>query len=167
MGNNPKRIGSAVDISAIEAVYSRNFKMIYRVCFTYMKNAHDTSDAVHDTFLRLISSGKCFESMEHEKAWLIRTAINVCKDALKHWRRKVENLDEHIEVAAQSDEYSEVFDVIYALPDKYRTVVLLYYCEGYSSLEISKILGRPQSTITNYMSEARKLLRKKLGGDFR
>jgi len=52
------------------------------------------------------------------------------------------------------------------LPDKYKTVVYLYYYEGYNSVEISKILGKPQSTIRNHLHEARSVLREKLGGDF-
>jgi RNA polymerase sigma-70 factor (ECF subfamily) len=53
-----------------------------------------------------------------------------------------------------------------SLPDKYKSVVYLYYYEGYDSVEISRILGKPQSTIRNYLHEARGVLRKKLGGDF-
>jgi len=52
------------------------------------------------------------------------------------------------------------------LPDKYKTVVYLYYYEGYNSVEISKILHKPQSTIRNYLHEARNILREKLGGEF-
>jgi len=56
--------------------------------------------------------------------------------------------------------------MIIGMPDKYKTVVYLYYYEGYSSVEISKTLQKPQSTIRNHLHEARELLRKKLGGDF-
>jgi RNA polymerase sigma-70 factor (ECF subfamily) len=52
------------------------------------------------------------------------------------------------------------------LPDKYKTVVYLYYYEGYTSVDISKILGKPQSTIRNYLHEARSVLREKLRSDF-
>jgi len=52
------------------------------------------------------------------------------------------------------------------LPDKYKAVVHLYYYEGYPSVQISKILRKPQSTVLNHLSEARAILRKKLGGDF-
>jgi RNA polymerase sigma-70 factor (ECF subfamily) len=133
-----------------------------------MRNPHDTEDAVHDTFMKMITSNTAFESEEHEKAWLIRTAINVCKNALKHWRRKVESMDkmEDLEYpGGQSAETSGLFDEICALPDRYKAVVFLYYYEGYTSAEIAKMLHKPQSTITNHLSEARKSLRKMLGGD--
>lgn len=58
----------------IAEIYTRHSKTVYRVCFAYMKNPADTEDAVQDTFFQLIKSGPAFESEEHEKAWLIRTA---------------------------------------------------------------------------------------------
>ena len=150
----------------IADIYFRHVKTIYRVCFAYMKTTHDTEDAVHDAFLKMITASTAFESEEHEKAWLIRTAINVCKNALKHWWRKVECFNDYANTESRSIETDDTFDAICALPEKYKTVILLYYYEGYTSAEIAKMLRRPQSTITNYMSEARKLLRKTLGGDF-
>ena len=71
----------------IAEIYTRHSKTVYRVCFAYMKNPADTEDAVQDTFFQLIKSGPAFESEEHEKAWLIRTASNICKDVLRHWIR--------------------------------------------------------------------------------
>ena len=52
-----------------------------------------------------------------------------------------------------------------ALPVKYRTVIYLYYYEGYSGKEIAEMLKKPASTIRNYLSEARKVLKKELGED--
>jgi RNA polymerase sigma-70 factor (ECF subfamily) len=49
-----------------------------------MKNLTDIEDAVQETFYRLINKKTRFKSAEHEKAWLIRTAANICKDKLKH-----------------------------------------------------------------------------------
>lgn len=49
----------------------------------YMKNKYDTEDMVQSTFVKLMNSKKEFTNTEHEKAWLIRTAINTCKD---HYR---------------------------------------------------------------------------------
>ncbi len=151
----------------IAEVYKRQMKTVYRVCFAYMKNPPDTEDAVQDTFYKMIKSGLAFESEEHEKAWLIRTATNVCKNNVKHWFRKhmdlvnYENLlsMEHIEI-------DDIFEVVMGLPDKYKTVVYLYYYEGYKTPEISNILHKPQSTIRNYLYEARGILKEKLGGDF-
>lgn len=64
-------------------IYSRNLDTVYRVCWLYMKNKSDTEDAVSDTFVKLMRSDMKFKNREHEKAWLIVTAENVCKDIIK------------------------------------------------------------------------------------
>jgi RNA polymerase sigma-70 factor (ECF subfamily) len=132
-----------------------------------MKNAADTEDAVQDAFFRLIKSGTAFESVEHEKAWLIRTASNCCKNTLRSWWRKRERLDDCGNLrAGENVETNDIFNAVMGLPDKYKTPIYLYYYEGYDSAEISKILRKPPSTIRNHLREARIALRKKLGGDF-
>ncbi|GHV18418.1 hypothetical protein FACS18949_14330 [Clostridia bacterium] len=151
----------------IAEIYERHKNTVYRVCFAYMKNPADTEDVVQDTFIRLIKSGTSFASEEHEKAWLIRTATNLCKNVMRNWWRKRENLEDYENLQGNENvEIDEVFSVVMALPDKYKTVVYLYYYEGYDSVEISKILDKPQSTIRNYLHEARGVLRETLGGDF-
>ncbi|MBR3342913.1 MAG: RNA polymerase sigma factor [Solobacterium sp.] len=151
----------------ITEIYMRNRQTVYRVCYAYMKNPADTEDAVQDTFVQMIRKGPVFENEEHEKAWLIRTAENVCRNVLRYWWRRHEDIDDHYDL--QSPDHSEadsLMQTVMALPDKYKTVVYLYYYEGYSSAEIAGMLGRPQSTIRNYMTEARRLLKERSGDDF-
>jgi RNA polymerase sigma-70 factor (ECF subfamily) len=152
----------------IAKLYERHVHTVYRVCFTYMKNPTDTEDAVSDTFVKLIKTAPTFESQEHEKAWLIRTASNVCKDVLKHWWRKRENLDDHASDLKTEDSpfMDTTLAVVLSLSEKYKTVVYLYYYEGYNTVEIADILQKPQSTVRNYLHEARNVLRQKLGGEF-
>lgn len=150
-------------------IYRRHVNTVYRVCFTYMKNPADTEDAVSETFLKLMKSAPAFEIEEHEKAWLIRTAANVCKDILKHWWRRNDNLDDYSETLKAQEEPAEIDEVMKAicgLPDKYKTVIYLFYYEGYSCVEISKMVGKPQSTVRNHLHEARKILKERLGDDF-
>jgi DNA-directed RNA polymerase specialized sigma24 family protein len=151
----------------IAEIYARHIKTVYRVCFAYMKNSADTEDAVQDTFVKLIRYSTVFESQEHEKAWLIRTASNVCKDILKAWWRKRENLEDYEHLYGTGGiVIDNTLKVVMSLPDKYKTVVYLYYYEGYTSVEIAELLHKPQSTIRNYLHEARNVLRQQLGSDF-
>ncbi len=151
----------------IEEIYERHRITVYRVCFAYMKNLADTEDAVQETFIRLIDKDPKFESEEHEKAWLIRTSTNICKNELKHWRRKNENIDDHFELQTDNTIKTDgVFQDVMELPDKYKTVIYLYYYEGYDSAEIAEILKKPKSTIRNYLHEARNLLKERLGEHF-
>ena len=148
----------------IAEIYERHSQTVYRVCFAYMKNPMDTEDAVQETFYRLISKNPILESEEHEKAWLIRTATNICKDELKHWWRRHENIDDHHELQSEETIHTDdVFQAVMELPDKYKTVIYLYYYEGYNSAEIAKILRKPKATIRYHLHEARNLLKERLG----
>lgn len=152
----------------IVEIYERHKLTVYRVCYAFMKNPTDTEDAVQDTFYQLIKTETPFENEEHEKAWLIRTGTNLCKNILRSWWRKRINLQDY-DTNLQGNgniEIDDTFSVVMGLPNKYKTVVYLYYYEGYTSVDISKILGKPQSTIRNHLHEARSVLREKLGGDF-
>lgn len=151
----------------IEDIYARHGRTVYRVCYAFFKNPADTEDAVQDTFLRLIRKGPSFESEEHEKAWLIRTATNICINSLKHWWRKREDIDDIADVPTDEAPYTgEVFRAVADLPEKYKTVVYLYYYEGYTGPEIAEMLKKPQSTVRNHLHEARALLKERLGDKF-
>lgn len=146
--------------------YSQFAKMVYRLCFTYLKNTADTEDMVQTVFIKRMTCGKQFDSREHEKAWLIVTASNLCKNHLRHWWRRREELTEEIEGIPEEPESNTLLDSILALPERYRVVIYLYYYEGYQCTEISQMLHKPSSTVRNHLSEARKLLREQLGGEF-
>lgn len=150
----------------LSRIYHRHVKTVYRVCFMYMKNSHDTEDMVQNTFLRLMRDNTRFESEEHEKAWLIRTATNLCKDHFRHWWTKRLGMDAVADVAAEDAlVIDETLNKVLMLPSKYKTAVYLYYYEGYSTVEIAKILGKNASTVRSWLHAARKLLRVEMEGD--
>lgn len=147
----------------IAALYERHVNTVYRVCFAYMKNHADTEDMVQAAFVKLINRKISFESEEHEKAWLIRTASNICIDSLRSpWRRR-ESLEDHTwRTGEEMPDTDEVFQAVMDLPHKYKSVVYMHYYEGYTSVEIARMLKKPPSTIRNYLHEARKLLKTRL-----
>ena len=146
-------------------IYNRHVDTVYRVCYSFMKNKPEAEDMVQETFLRLITSGKTFESERHEKAWLIVTASNLCKDSLKKWWRKSENIDDHALLLSDMTQVDrDVLDAILTLPNEQKCVVYLYYYEGYSTEEIAKYLKCPSATVRSRLSRARKQLSSMLGG---
>ncbi len=145
-------------------LYARHKSTVWRVCFAYLKNTSDTEDATQETFIRLIKSGPAFESGEHEKAWLIRTASNVCKNMLGYWWRKRESIEQLPDLpGAETPDTSDVLEAVLALPDRYKAAVYLYYYEGYTGAEIAGMLKKPQSTVRNHLREARIILKERLG----
>jgi len=152
--------GAEVSAQTFEAIYERQFAMVYRVCFSYMKNTADTEDVVSAVFTKLLNHGAAFKNAEHEKAWLLRIAINQCKDYLKRWWRNAADIDEYEGIeSADSFQQSELLKIILELPPRYKDVIYLYYYEGYSTAEMAQILKKPHSTIRNHMREARNLLK--------
>ena len=152
----------------IAEIYNRQVNTVYRICFSFMKNTADTEDMVQETFLRLLSSGIGFVSEEHEKAWLIVTASNLCKDTLKKWWRRTEDIDDPaLDLKQPPFEIDAVLDAIMRLPADQKTAVYMHYYEGYSTAEIAAHLRCPHATVRSRLSRARKTLKHKLGGDFR
>mgnify|MGYP003938757817 FL=1 len=149
----------------LSQIYHRHVKTVYRVCFMYMKNSHDTEDMVQNTFLRLMKDGTRFESEEHEKAWLIRTATNLCKDHFRHWWSRRVDIDAARDAAADDAAIDETLESVLRLPSKYKTVIYMYYYEGYSTEEIARILGKKASTVRSLLHEGRKRLRIEMEGD--
>lgn len=145
-------------------IYERNVDTVYRLCFSYMKNRDDALDAMQNTFCRMIESGKVFDSFEHEKAWLIVVASNVCKNMLKQWwRRNVSILESDGFDKGKSEQDKELLMVILKLPVKYRITIYLFYYEGYNSAQIGKMLGKSDATIRGYLAKGREILRKEVG----
>lgn len=144
----------------IEEIFERRHRTVYRVCMLYMKNPADAEDMTQDTFLRLIGKNPSFASAEHEKAWLVRTAINLCKNDLRSYRRKTVRLPETL--ASYEAETGETLALVLSLPKKYRIPLYLYYYEGYSAVEIAKTLRTRESTVRSWLMRGRNLLKMEL-----
>jgi RNA polymerase sigma-70 factor (ECF subfamily) len=147
-------------------LYQRHVDTVYRVCFTYLRIAADTEDAVQSVFIKLLAKPQTFTSTEHEKAWLIRVASNYCKDILKSSWNKRTGLESIAEPVAPAEDADDTLELVMALPENQRICVYLFYYEGYNAAEIAKIVGKPHSTVRSYLSEARQALRDKLKGGF-
>ena len=152
-----------------EVFYEKHWKYVYRLCLTYMQSAAEAEDCTEDVFVKVLTGEYNFSDEVHERKWLTVTAINLCKDKLKSWKFKfVSPIDDEPELAGnEPEDHSDVVEAVKSLPVKYKDVIWLHYYEGYQTDEIAEILGRPPSTIRNQMSDARKLLKNLLGGDFR
>ncbi len=130
---------------------------LLRASYSLLKNREDAEDAVQETFLRYMEKAPKFASGEHEKAWLLRVDINICKNHLASaWIRKRADLQE--DIPCLEEEEKEVLEAVLKLPAKYRAVIHLYYYEGYSLPEIAQISRSPLSTVTTRLSRARKRL---------
>ena len=102
-----------------------------------------------------------FESDEHIKAWLIVTAMNVCKTMLKHWtKQKRDDSREVIDIPdTVSEKNYELIQNILELPEKYKIVIYMYYYEGFSTSEISDFLKISESSVRSRLARGRNILK--------
>ena len=140
----------------VAALYRRHVGMVYQICLMLLKNVPDAEDATQTVFQKAMEYDKPFRDPEHEKAWLIVTARNHCKNQLKHWwrtKRAGEEILQNLTWEQPSD--GELCDLILTLPEKYRMVLYLHYYQGYTALETAEILGKNPSTIRTWLVQAR------------
>ncbi len=132
---------------------------LFRLCFSILCNYADAEDAVSDTMVRLIKKAPSFNDEEHKKAWLIKTASNICKDKYRFNKRHNHiNIDELSEYCQKEDD-NEVLMCLLKLPDKYKAVIHLFYIEGYKTHEIAKILGLSPSAVRKRLQYGRSMIK--------
>ena len=147
----------------IEAIYRRQFKLVYQICLVLMKSVPDAEDAAQTVFRRVMERAEPFRDPEHEKAWLIVTARNECRDQLRHWWRRCREDASALEALAwEQPEDGSVWEQVAALPEKHRLVLFLHYYQGYSTDEIAQMLGDNPSTVRSRLVQARKKLKIRL-----
>ena len=149
-----------MDHQNAERLVSAYADTILRIGYLYLKQTWDAEDLCQDVFLKLLSGDFRFADSAHEKAWIIRTAINACKDRLRtaFWRRAVD-LTHAAELAAPKPPESELLDLVMTLPKNYRISIYLHYYEGYRIQEIASMLGKSENAVSAYLSRGRKRLR--------
>lgn len=140
--------------------YTLHVDTVYRVCRMFFKTSEqDAEDAVQTTFLKRIKCKKTFESSEHEKAWLIVVASNVCRDMLRKKERQNVSIENMQIEDQQTDKYDEMLEYVRSLPDKYKTALYMHYYEDYSCEKIAKVMKKSQGTIWNYLYVGRKMVK--------
>lgn len=133
---------------------------VFRVAYGYMKSRADADDVTQDVLIELYKTDKEFDSDSHTKNWLIRVTVNRCKRALRSPWRRAESIDDYAETLGfEAPEYGDLFSAVMRLEQKYRTVVLLYYLEGYSGPEIARLLDVPENTVSTRLARARAKLK--------
>ncbi|SFU58857.1 RNA polymerase sigma factor [Butyrivibrio sp. INlla21] len=139
---------------------------ILRTAYSYLHNMEDAEDILQDTLIQYLKSDSDYNDESHEKAWLLRVAINLSKNKIKY--NKLRETDELMEglVSEEKEELSFVWEAVKSLPEKYAEVVHLYYQEGYSTVDIAAILERKESTIRSDLKRAREKLKKILKEEY-
>lgn len=152
-----------------EEIVEEYSDMVYGVVLTRLRVRADADDAYQETFLTLLRKKPELRNGAHLKGWLIRTAINCCRHIEgSSWRRRTVPLEERQtgEFRFRLEEENELFDALGSLPEKYRTVMHLFYFRQMKTDEIAKALRLPPATVRSRLFRGRELMRKALGKEF-
>lgn len=150
---------SDAEISRVLQTYGN---MLYRTAYLLLGNPHDVQDVLQETLLRYMEKAPVFTSRDHEKAWLLRVASNCCKDCLR-FRSRHSYIDlEVLQEYLPAPEEQQFMRELYALPAKWKTVLLLHYFEGYPVKEIAAITGLSENAVKKRLQRARDALKLEL-----
>ena len=140
---------------------------VFRAAFVICQRREDAEDITQETFLKYLMSNRNFDSQEHIKAWLLRTAMNLAKDSVKSsFHKSTVPLEDYTEFPAfQEEKDDELFAAVMQLAPKYRMVIHLFYYEGYTAEEIGSILHLSAGNVRMRLTRAREMLRNSLKGE--
>jgi RNA polymerase sigma-70 factor (ECF subfamily) len=153
---------------------------LYGAAYRLTRNARDAEDLVQDSLLRAYRFWDSFEQDSNCKAWLLRIVTNTFINEYQRKKRSREVLDAAtaeqdttdgvlIHAAANdrqtperalldrsvSDDVQRALD---ALPEDFRTAVVLCDVQGLSYKEIAEIMQTPVGTVMSRLFRGRKLL---------
>ena len=134
--------------------------LILRISYNYLHTTCDAEDICQTVFLKYMAQEKPFRDSEHEKAWIIRTTINACKDILRSaWRRTSVPLKEAESIEAPAPQSDDIREALGRLPTNCRLSIYLHYYEGYTTKEIGKFLHKSDNAVRLYLTRGRSRLR--------
>ncbi len=142
---------------------------VYRLAYARTGRAADAEDVMQEVFLRLLTKAPAFRDDDHAKAWLLRVTVNRANDLWRSpWGKRLP-LEAAESLPAPESEPGEALQAVLALPEKYRSVVHLFYYEELSVAQIAGILKLSRSAVKTRLSRGRALLRQSMteGGEER
>lgn len=144
-------------------------KDLLRICCLYLRDWSAAEDVVQETFLKAFRNLDSFRGESSEKTWLIRIALNACRDYRRNaWFRYIDSRVSITDLPVSSDppgpEHVELTLAIMKLKPKYMEAVLLYFYEGYSMKEIGEMLNITEAAVSGRLQKAKQKLRQELEG---
>ncbi len=144
-------------------VYKEYAKELLQIAYGYTKNKEDSIDITQNAYIAVLESNKRFESNEHIKYFLIRVTINESINFVKSYSKKkvlcnndiIMNIPE-----TKKDELPyDISEIVNILPEKYKTIIVLYYYDGMKIKDISKVLKMKESAVKKRLERARNLVK--------
>jgi RNA polymerase sigma-70 factor (ECF subfamily) len=145
--------------AAYERLYRENSARLKSIAANLLGSRTEAEDAVHDAFVKLFRSSANFDGRCPVVCWLIRILVNTCHDRLRQ-RRPVAPPSEFLRAAPDNPPLRLALQkAIGQLPERQRTVFLLFEVEGLRHAEIAAVMEETENSCRQLLHSARKLLR--------
>lgn len=141
---------------AFEDLMQAQAQSMYKVAKAILKNDEDVLDAMQETALTCWEKIGTLKQERYFKTWLTRILINHCNEICR--QRKYTVSEEMIsETGRQEESFLNVEwdDFLNCLDVKHRTVIILYYVQGFKTREVAEILKVNESTVRSRLAVAR------------
>ncbi len=153
----------------MEMLIRQHGNSLLRLCFMYLGDRAFAEDALQETFLKAFQALDSFRGESSAKTWLTRIAINVCKSIRRSaWMRHVDRNKSLDNLPAGEVPFEMADDTVIravmSLPERQRTVILLYFYQGFRVPEIAELLSRPLSTVSSQFQRGKAKLQQQLKG---
>lgn len=152
-----KNSAKTYDWSDIDRVINTYSTQLLRLAYSYTCNLEDAEDVVQEVFIKFAASSE-FESEEHIRAWLIRVTINICINLNKSSHKTKQTVLD-FDIPQQEEDSIDLMPYLAQLPDKYKSVLYLYYFEEYDVEYIATLLEKRTSSIYTMLDRGRKQLK--------
>lgn len=129
---------------------------LYKVARSYLHNDADAADAISETVLACFEKLGTLRQPRYFRTWLVRVLIRKCQDMLRERKRSVP-LEEIAQVGLDEPGHARVefLALLDSLDEKYRTVLLLHYGEGFTVGEIAQAMDLKVETVKTRLKRAR------------
>jgi RNA polymerase sigma-70 factor (ECF subfamily) len=144
------------DADAFAELMQSQMQNMYKTAAAILHNDEDIADAVGDTLLACWEKIGQLKKAEFFRTWMTKILINKCNDILRR-KRELYYDEEMQEFPEDVQEYSKIewMEMMKCLDEKYRLVMVLYYVDGLSAVEISGMLDMPASTVRTRLARGR------------
>ncbi len=151
--------------SLVESLYLRYADDVLRVSYFYLGDREKAEDVMQEVFLRVMDKQPVLREGS-EKAWLLKVALNICRDQWRSsWAKRVILGSKRLDIIPADDELEDrtekeaLMQAVHSLPADVREVFLLFYYQRYTIEEIAKILDVQAGTVSSRLSRGRKKLK--------
>jgi RNA polymerase sigma factor (sigma-70 family) len=156
------------DADAFAALVDRHGPMVLRVCQGRLGQFHDAEDAFQATFLVLARRAPSIRKSEAVAGWLLGVAGRVAAKAWSAARRRsvserpLRHGDDLAVNTPPPEPWTELYDELDRLPEKYRLPLVLCHLEGLTYDQAASRLGCPVRTVQTRLARGRERLRGRL-----